>query len=394
MDLNDFLSDKGLSWRDHWIYHQDANGGRTGQAARFRFLPTHRDQMVFPWSMARMDNGEVAVAGVACDMTNWKGAPRQTVLAFSGDQGATWSDYVEVPDCESRPMMLVDLGHGELSFMTSFEAAGNCRYYSRNHGRTWTERVALATAPNGLQVSSEGNSLVDYDDGGKAVALAETGQTQNQRSDGHWNVCGCVRWSRDGGRSWDRFDWPDAWQWQDTHEGRQHDRGVGEGALVRAANGWIVAAMRTDMPIRYMPLRHDNFEGVAVSISKDDGATWSPLEFILGPGRHHMNLVRLPGGELVMTMIRRLDLADDRLASYRRGCDALISRDHGLTWDVDHMVVLDEFSALCTPREMPKNWRWYGTICGHLSSVAFDDGTVITTYGNYRNAGALILWKP
>ena len=46
-----------------------------------------------------------------------------------------------------------------------------------------------------------------------------------------------------------------------------------------------------------------------------------------------------------------------RLASYRRGCDAVISHDNGRSWDVDRMYVL-------------------------------------TAYGNYKNAGALIRWKP
>ena len=402
-ELQYFTDDKGLSWCEHWVYRLDGSGGRIGQPATFRFLPSHHNQMVFPWSMAKMDNGEVAVAAVACEMTKLQSpsgvpnVPKQTVLAFSSDQGATWSDYVEVEGCESRPMMLIYLGNGELSFMTSFEASGNCRYYSKDFGRTWTERVTLDLAPDGLPVSSEGNSLVEYDDNGIAIALAETGQTMRKGPDGHYECRGCVRWSHDGGRSWDRFQWPKVWQWQDTHDGQTYERGVGEGALVRAANGWIVAAMRTDMPARFMPLRHDNFEGVAVSISKDDGETWSPLKVVLDLGRHHMNLMRLPNDDLVMAVIRRLDFSNDRLASYRRGCDAVVSHDNGLTWDVEHMYVLDEFSAICTPRELPTHWKgykWFSTICGHLGSVALDDGSVLTIYGNYRNAGALIRWRP
>ena len=130
-------------------------------------------------------------------------------------------------------------------------------------------------------------------------------------------------------------------------------------------------------------------DGGLLLLSKDDGKTWSPLNFVFGAGRQHANLLRLANGDLVMTMIRRLDLKDAKLASYRRGCDAVISRDNGLTWDVDHMYVLDEFSGIGTD-----NVGWYRTLCGHVFSILLDDGRILTTYGNYRNAGALILWKP
>ena len=393
--LQYFANDHSLSWCDHWIYRYDSVGGRVSQPAKYRFLPAHRDQMVMPWGLAKMNNGEVAVAGVASPayIGQSKDAPKQTVLAFSRDQGATWSDYVEVEGCDSRPIMLAYLGNGVLSFMSSFEAQ-NCRYYSKDYGRTWTEKIALDTAPDGLQVSSEGNSLVEYDDKGVAVAMAETGQTMHQRPDGHYQCRGCVRWSHDGGRSWDQFDWPEVWRWHDMHDGQPHDRGVGEGGLVRAANGWIVAALRTDIPAKFLPLGNDNFSGTAVSISKDNGQTWSPLQFVLDLGRHHATLVRLPNDDLVMTFVRRLDMKDDKLASYRRGCDAVISHDHGLTWDVDHTYVLDEFSATGTLNDARTSGLWFRTACGHQFSIALDDGFVLTTYGNYRNAGALILWKP
>ncbi len=33
--------------------------------------------------------------------------------------------------------------------------------------------------------------------------------------------------------------------------------------------------------------------------------------------------------------------------------------------------------------------------CGAVNlEKSLGDGTILTTYGNYRNAGALILWKP
>ena len=53
------------------------------------------------------------------------------------------------------------------------------------------------------------------------------------------------------------------------------------------ANGWLVAALRPDAAAVYFAgdkVKHvdynDNMEGTAVSISKDDGKSWSPLNVI------------------------------------------------------------------------------------------------------------------
>ena len=372
-----------LTWRDHWVHQKDDNG-LMSHRARFRFLPPFEGRMVQPWGLAQMDNGETVVAGVASDMKSSHG---QTVVAFSSDTGATWSEHVAIEGCSSRPMMLVYLGKGELSFMTSWEESGNTRLYSKDYGRTWTERVAMETAPDGTTVDSEGNTLVDRDEQGVAVLMAERGQTMSKGPFPVNPCCGCIRWSRNGGRSWERFSWPEQWTWKDVYEGKTHVRGVGEGGLVRAANGWIVAALRTDMAMRYVPLHYDNFEGTAVSISKDEGNTWSPLKTVFGPGRHHATLVRLPNNDLVLTAIRRLDMHSGQLDSYRRGCDAVISHDNGQTWDVEHMYILDDFAAIGTD-------NWYTVVCGHQFSVSLGDGSILTAYGNYRNAGALVHWSP
>jgi hypothetical protein len=89
-----------------------------------------------------------------------------------------------------------------------------------------------------------------------------------------------------------------------------------------------------------------------------------------------------------MTLIVRTDVQDGRLASYRRGCEAVISHDNGLTWGLGRKYILDEF-------EFTDGVKWSRGECGHLSTVLLGDGALLTCYGNYLLKGAcLIRWRP
>ena len=111
------------------------------------------------------------------------------------------------------------------------------------------------------------------------------------------------------------------------------------------------------------------------------------MKIVFEAGRHHPDLICMPNGDLVMTVICRVDFEGNQLASYRRGCDAVISRDHGVTWDVEHLYVLDDF-PFC------QGEHWISTECGHLSSTLMPDGSILTGYGNYLAGGVLIRWRP
>jgi hypothetical protein len=198
------------------------------------------------------------------------------------------------------------------------------------------------------------------------------------------------RRSVDGGRTWVDEVTPPQWKFTAEHRGKTWLRGVSEGAIVRAANGDLVAALRSDMPPRYFDGPHDDsLEGTAISISHDDGESWSAMQILFDAGRHHANLQRLPGGDLVCTLVVRDDIRDGRLASHRRGCDALISHDHGRTWGLDHRYELDGFEFL-----RPDGY-WVDGQCGHVAAVVLEDGQILSAYGQYRlGATVLIKWKP
>jgi hypothetical protein len=94
----------------------------------------------------------------------------------------------------------------------------------------------------------------------------------------------------------------------------------------------------------------------------------------------------MPNDDLVMIVIRRVDFRDGRLAGYRRGCDAVVSRDHGVTWDVEQLIVIDDY-PYCDGE------RWISGACGHLCSTLLSDGSILTGYGNKLTGGVLIRWR-
>ena len=88
-----------------------------------------------------------------------------------------------------------------------------------------------------------------------------------------------------------------------------------------------------------------------------------------------------------MTVILRQDVENGKLASYRRGYEAVISHDHDRSWDLAHKYILDSFEY--------SNGLPLSTATGHVFSTLLDDGSILTCYGHYPSRGAcLIRWKP
>lgn len=379
---------RGSAFKEHHVLQLDGKGGLIGHPAQYRFLPKFGDCTVVPFGLCSFDNGDILLLGASSTgkRPDFQGG-EETVAAISTDGGESWSEYQSIGF--GRPVMTTYLGGGSVSYCDGglMTEDGSMICYSHDYGRTWGERIEVQKAPDGKNFSPEGSPLVDRDENGNAVCIGWTGQTFPDGWSFDKAIGGCVRWSDDRGHTWRDHQWPEEWIWPDTFEGKTFERGCGEGAMIRAANGNIVAAIRTDMLAQFIGYHYDNFEGTGISISKDDGKTWSPVEHLLEAGRMHANLVRLPNDDLVMTVIRRLDMRDGRHASYRRGCDALISHDNGESWNVDRMYILDEW-----PHDDPD--LWYGCVNGHLYSVSLGDGSILTAYGHYAYGGGMIKWRP
>jgi hypothetical protein len=382
-----------LGFKPHPIRQGDGNGGwivRWGEVQPLRCGTDINTNRLCPFGLAQMDNGEVAFVGIVGHSTKRE----QPVIGFSRDGGNTWSELKPIDEkIFGRPMTLDYLGNGVLTFQAGWEEGGKpvtYRFFSRDYGRTWPERVAPPIMHNGYPLGTEGNTMVERDDKGIVTKMATFGWVDPPKYKYPQDAAvGGIAWSSDGGRTWSAPITPKEWLWQEESEGKSYLRGVSEGSLVRAANGWIVAALRTDQPPRYFDVRNDDsLEGTGISISKDDGKTWSPLKRLYDAGRHHAHLLRLPNHDLVMTLIVRDDIEKGRLVSYRRGCDALVSHDHGLTWNLDRKYILDEF-------EFYDGDKWFNGETGHLYSTLLSDGRILTAYGNYITKSAILIrWTP
>ncbi|MFH1571755.1 MAG: sialidase family protein [Gemmatimonadota bacterium] len=386
-------------WKEHLLRRGDGRGGWVLERAEYRFV--HLDDYAtfdrfFPFGIAALDDGELALIGSAeRQRPSPPGTEMVPVIRFSGDGGDSWGPVSAIaPDQRlSRPMGLAALPDGGLTFKTySHDAGRNVRFVSRDRGRTWEKPIPEALCGEGRVLGMEGNPLVEADADGTVLTelscWVPPGWPQEPTREYF------VR-TRDLGRTWGEERRPPEWVWQEQHGGRAYTRSVSEGSLVRAANGWLVAALRTDMPPRYFDGPHDDsLEGTGVSVSRDDGHTWSPIQTLFEAGRHHAHLLRLPDGRLLMTLIVRADAHGGGLASYRRGCDAVVSRDCGLTWEVEERWALDEFEY-CGTRYGGTDLFWVNGMTGHLYSALLPDGRVLTTYAHYLSrGGVLIRWRP
>ena len=302
------------------------------------------------------------------------GYPHQPMVLFSDDLGATWSDPVYVKSERDRKkdtgfQIGVGLSYiGDGVVMMGIEGAAH--WISRDFGETWSFLSAVPPAPNGRSFNQWMPVLVDRDrQTGRIVRLVETrywctGETQ---SGGH--ARGAIAFSEDEGRTWSEpLEVP---QWD----------GVNEVSMCRARNGDIVGACRTVVPEQYK-LEVDHYEGLGVSISKDSGYTWSELDMLYHWGRHQTALIVLAGGDIVMTYVVRKGYTPDSDGLPRFGVEAVVSRDNGRSWDLDHRYVLDTWKGFTTQ----KGREWYGAPL-NTSTVLLPDGSMLTAFETGYRAG-------
>ncbi len=299
---------------------------------------------------------------VSCDY------PHRPMVLFSDDLGATWGEPRSVaPDPAVNAGLglgtaLTYLGDGRLMLVASG------RWFSNDFGESWEGPVPIPPASNGQQWYVWDPCLVERDRARGAVTrVVETGYKREGDADsasGYQQAF--IRFSADGGRTWSEDIRVPGW------------RGVSEVALVRAADGNIVAACRTDMAREHLG-SIDHWEGLGTCRSEDDGCTWSQVDRLYDYGRHHPSLVLMPDGRIVMTYVVRVGYPRDPEGFPQFGIEAIISRDHGVSWDLSHRLVL-----ACWTGHMKGTSEWWPSSQA-TSTVLLPDGVLLTAFGTgYR----------
>lgn len=297
--------------------------------------------------------------------------PTRAMLTRSRDHGKTWStpEYAH-RDADGKPdfpgcLALTYHGGGKVTMVPN-EGTLDWSLASDDFGHSWRKVARQPAFP--------GQQFIVWDPwfserAGGTQKLVETGYI----SVGDWEKGGysqgVIRFSEDGGQTWSATTKVPQW------------RGFNEVVVTRAKNGDLVAACRSDAPERFHKHLNDNYSGLGVSISKDNGRNWSPVNMLYEWGRHHPSMVVLPNGDIVMSYAVRRGYPDTPDGFPQMGIEAVVSRDHGRTWDLDHRYLLTTYTGLIKGPDGPYIAQTQST-----GSVLLPDGSILTVYGGAARA--------
>ena len=352
-------------WQPHVVRQLNGKAGPFRLPARFQIVTESWNRVVAVPYIVNMPEKDRVLMLVGCDY------PHRAFVLTSDDHGATWTDPRPARvGKDGKPSIgmgtaLAYLGKGKLMFYESggLAVGSPSRWFSSDYGKTWGNPVPIAVSSDKMAWHIWDPPLVErHPKTGKVTRLAETGYRQSGTSSS-----ASVRFSGDRGRTWEKSIQVPQW------------RGANEVYLFRAGNGHLLAACRTDVPRRLKGKTLDHYEGLGVSISRDDGLTWSPVKKIYDYGRHHQSLVLMPNKDIVMTYVVRLGYVDDKDGFPQFGIEAVVSHDHGVNWDLDHRYLLHVWSG----KRKGETYWWPSS--QSTSSTLMPDGSILTAFGTgYR----------
>ncbi|MCC6694050.1 MAG: exo-alpha-sialidase [Candidatus Hydrogenedentes bacterium] len=355
------------AWQDHEV--RLLNGpSPVSLPARMQIVSEPWNRVVAVPYIAYMPGRDRLLMLVGCDY------PHHAELLFSGDRGATWSEPKAILLGEDgKP---IDGLGTSLTFIqdgTALFLCGDQRWVTEDYGDTWRALSRVDPTSDGKPWYTWDPLWVDRAPDGLPERLIETGYTWKKKPEVEKDhQQGYIRFSTDLGKTWTPGNPVPEW------------KEVSEVVMLRAANGTLVAACRTDIPPSKAGEWIDHYEGLGISISSDNGQTWSPVGKLYDYGRHHPSLVLLPDGRILMTYVVRKGYIDTPEGLPQFGIEAILSADHGQTWDLDHRYILHAWKGNRTDEN-----KWW-TSSQATSTVLFPDGTLLTAFGTgYRaQAGA------
>ncbi|MSO21712.1 MAG: exo-alpha-sialidase [Acidobacteria bacterium] len=369
-------------WKPHSVRQLNGRSEQINLPTKFQIVTENWNRVVAVPHIVYMPEKDRVLMLVSCDY------PHEAMIIWSDDHGTTWTKprYVHT-DAAGKPDTgmgtgLTYLGNG-IALLVAGNAKGTWTWFSSDYGETWSDRAPFPPASNRLTFNFGWDPpLIDKDPKtGKVERVVAGGYTldralyEGTAMPGY--SVGGIRFSTGVARTWgDVINVP---EWY----------GVNEVAFVRAKNGDIVAACRTDWPKRFRKDNFDHYEGLGISISKDNGKTWSRVNKLYDWGRHHPCMVVLPNADIVTTYVVRkgYPVADDGYPQF--GIEAVVSHDNGHTWDSDHRYILTTWKGIRTGPN-----AWYASSQA-TSTVLLPEGSLLTAFGTgYRSLDPAGKGKP
>ncbi|MFH0963170.1 MAG: hypothetical protein V2A58_04065 [Planctomycetota bacterium] len=316
-----------------------------------RRAPARRSQIAHGFGkpvIQRMPNGDL----VASQYKNlrsqrnpaYPNADEEAALCFSRDEGLTWS----APRLLGLPGRATQLSVLKDAVMVL--AAGSKLYWSDDAGESFHEcdvkwdKFSRDKRPGVSRGFGETNGVLELPDG-TLLATCCTVRGPVERYDDF--QCYAIR-SRDRGRTW-----------EDGNLIIETD----EVELLRLRDGRLLGFARLDTSYSRDVWGQGGQTGeggdqMALIASSDEGRTWTkPSPIGLGMAQIPGFPLELPDGRIVLIYGNR---------QFPFGCQAIGTRDHGKTWDLENFLMLAYAS-----------WDNYG---GHPRSILMPDGSVMTGY--------------
>jgi len=347
-------------WKSHTVWQTNGKAARIGLPSKFQIVTQKYNEIFAVPYIVRMPerNRLLMLAG--------HGAPHTAVLMTSSNNGATWS--------APKPMGVDEQGNSNVPMQVGLAYLGNGKVLtgsgimSEDYGETWPKTLSIPLSYKGRGVYGWDPMLVERDfETGRVKQLTLTGYGVENPSLAHGGAApysqGFILFSKDEGQTWTQPARVPEWS------------GVSEVALARAKNGDLIGACRTDIPAYFPGESLDHYEGLGISKSKDNGKTWSKLNMLYDWGRHHPSMVVLPDGDIVMTYVVRKGYIDTADGFPQFGIEAIVSRDNGKTWDLDHKYILASWAGKRTGDS-----AWWPSSQA-TSTLLLLDGSLLTAFG-------------
>ena len=332
----------------HTVQQPNGTMGRIASEAQIRVIsePWDMGAVYYPYMVYVPEKDRLLM------LVNW-GQDIKSGLSLSDDGGMTWTR--PQPLGEGMGIDLTYIGGGSVVY----RRAGRY-WFSRDCGQTWNDHVTVPDCDTGEEFVEDSPFLVD----GKAI----TGKVRLWATGKSTRVACLLRHSDDGGFTWSACRHIPEW-------GQ-----TGEIVLHRADNGTLVAACRLTLP--QFRGKIDHHSGLGVSISRDNGETWSDLNILYAWGRHMSSMVTLDTGHIVLTYVVRMGYVDTPEGYPQFGVEAITSSDNGLTWDLDHKYMLAVWRGNRKGRD---GWQAGPQ---RTATVLLPEGLLVTAFGTgYRTRG-------